>query len=271
MIPPGGSAHLDLSGLAPGALHGVLRGRGPPGVGDAGDVAPRCGHRGGLARRPRRATSSASTMSPEQMDAGCRTSIVAFPRQDSGARRQVLAPTVLPDGTKQFDLTATIDDWEVVAGQDRQGVDLQRHVPGPTIKVDAGDHVRIVLTTSCRSRPRSTSTASTSPNAMDGVPDVTQDPVKPGESFTYDFVAAGPRGRHVPLARLRRAPGARRPGRRVPHRRRAAAGRRRPVIAGGPDGAQRRRASSASRSTASRSRPPRRSSPSWASGSRSTT
>ena len=27
---------------------------------------------------------------------------------------------------------------------------------------------------------------------MDGVPDVTQPPVKPGEKFTYDFVAQGP-------------------------------------------------------------------------------
>ena len=27
------------------------------------------------------------------------------------------------------------------------------------------------------------------PNNMDGVPHVTQDPIKPGESFTYEFVA----------------------------------------------------------------------------------
>ena len=27
---------------------------------------------------------------------------------------------------------------------------------------------------------------------MDGVPDVTQPPVKPGETFTYEFVATGP-------------------------------------------------------------------------------
>jgi FtsP/CotA-like multicopper oxidase with cupredoxin domain len=30
------------------------------------------------------------------------------------------------------------------------------------------------------------------PNAMDGVPDITQPPIKPGESFTYEFVAEGP-------------------------------------------------------------------------------
>ena len=30
------------------------------------------------------------------------------------------------------------------------------------------------------------------PNAMDGVPFMTQDPILPGKSFTYDFVAKGP-------------------------------------------------------------------------------
>jgi hypothetical protein len=40
-------------------------------------------------------------------------------------------------------------------------------------------------------------------NAMDGVPDVTQPPVKPGV-FTYQFVAKGP-AMGVPLARTRRS------------------------------------------------------------------
>ena len=30
------------------------------------------------------------------------------------------------------------------------------------------------------------------PNSMDGVPDITQEPIKPGASFTYEFVAKGP-------------------------------------------------------------------------------
>ena len=38
-----------------------------------------------------------------------------------------LRPTVLADGTKDFDLTAAITDWEVEPGQDGQGLDLQRH------------------------------------------------------------------------------------------------------------------------------------------------
>jgi FtsP/CotA-like multicopper oxidase with cupredoxin domain len=56
--------------------------------------------------------------------------------------------------------------------------------------VNPGDHVQVVLDNQL---PQSTAIhfhGITVPNAMDGVPDVTQPPVKPGESFTYDFVAS---------------------------------------------------------------------------------
>ena len=53
-------------------------------------------------------------------------------------------------------------------------------VPGPWIKVDPGDKVRIVLDNEL---PQSTVIhwhGIETPNAMDGVPDVTRPPVKPG-------------------------------------------------------------------------------------------
>ena len=65
-------------------------------------------------------------------------------------------------------------------------------VPGPTIKVAVGDKVRVVLKNQL---PESTVMhfhGLEVPNAMDGVPDITQPPIKPGQSFTYEFVAKGP-------------------------------------------------------------------------------
>lgn len=35
------------------------------------------------------------------------------------------------------------------------------------------------------------------PNAMDGVPDITQPPVKPGGTFTYEFTAQSARHCHI--------------------------------------------------------------------------
>jgi FtsP/CotA-like multicopper oxidase with cupredoxin domain len=62
-------------------------------------------------------------------------------------------------------------------------------VPGPTFRVRRGDTVRVRF----ENRLPEPSTVHWHgvrvPNAMDGVPGVTQPPVKPGESFTYEFVA----------------------------------------------------------------------------------
>jgi FtsP/CotA-like multicopper oxidase with cupredoxin domain len=65
-------------------------------------------------------------------------------------------------------------------------------VPGPEIRVTQGDRVRVILT-----NERDEGTAIhwhglIIPNAMDGVPFITQPPVDPGERFTYEFTAQNP-------------------------------------------------------------------------------
>ena len=65
-------------------------------------------------------------------------------------------------------------------------------VPGPELKVDVGDKVRIVLKNDL---PESTSLHMHGvrvPNSMDGVDPYTQDPILPGGSFTYEFTALEP-------------------------------------------------------------------------------
>jgi uncharacterized cupredoxin-like copper-binding protein len=109
-----------------------------------------------------------------------------------GVGNQPLAPTILPDGTKQFDLTAKVVDWEVEPGKTVRAWTYNGQVPGPMIKVAIGDRVRIVVQNEL---PQSTALhlhGIDIPNAMDGVPYVTQDPITPGKSFAYDFVASGP-------------------------------------------------------------------------------
>ncbi len=103
-----------------------------------------------------------------------------------------LAPTVLADGTKQFTLTASIIDWQVDPDTTVKAWAYNDMVPGPWIRVEPGDKVQLVLKNHL---PQSTVVhlhGIDVPNAMDGVPDVTQPPVKPGETFTYSFVAKRP-------------------------------------------------------------------------------
>ncbi len=64
--------------------------------------------------------------------------------------------------------------------------------PSPTIRVEEGDRVRIILKNTHYFPHTIHLHGTIHPNAMDGVPDIIQAPVKPGESFTYDFVAKNP-------------------------------------------------------------------------------
>ena len=103
-----------------------------------------------------------------------------------GKGMQPLAPR-LENGVKVFDLTADEVDWEVSPGLVEKGRGFNGMIPGPTLRATEGDTVRINL--------KNNLTESTSihwhgifvPNAMDGVPYLTQEPVKPGETFTYEF------------------------------------------------------------------------------------
>jgi FtsP/CotA-like multicopper oxidase with cupredoxin domain len=131
-------------------------------------------------------------MSPDQMDQAMKDSIAAFPAKTEGLGGQVLAPTILADGTKQWVLTASVVQWEVAPGQKVEAWAYNGTVPGPTLMANDGDKVSIVLHNNL---PESTSIhfhGIQTPNSMDGTTDVTQDPVKPGQSFTYSFVAHGP-------------------------------------------------------------------------------
>src|SRR5690606_6763841 len=128
-------------------------------------------------------------MTAEEMDEIMAAVTHAFPAETQGKGGQILEPTVLADGTKQFDLTTSIVDWELEPGKFVEAWTYNGQVPGPTIKVNTGDKVRVVLHNEL---PESTAIhwhGILVPNAMDGVPDITQPPVKPGESFVYEFVA----------------------------------------------------------------------------------
>ena len=73
-----------------------------------------------------------------------------------------------------------------------KGWSYNGQIPGPILRANVGDKVRIVL--------KNDLTESTSmhlhgirvPNAMDGVAPYTQPAVKPGETFTYEFTALEP-------------------------------------------------------------------------------
>ena len=137
------------------------------------------------------AAAPPDAMSWQEMDKAMEEVANQFPAATKGLGGQPLEPKVLADGTKEFDLTAEIVDWEVSPGKIIKAWTYNGVVPAPEIKVSTGDKVRIVLTNNL---PESTSLhlhGIRVPNVMDGVDPYTQPAIKPGESFTYEFTAQG--------------------------------------------------------------------------------
>jgi len=89
--------------------------------------------------------------------------------------------------TKTFDLTAEATTLEF-GGKKAVLWAYNGQLPGPVLRVQKGDRVKVKLTNKL---PQNTTIhwhGVRVPNAMDGVPFLTQTPVKPGKSFTYDFI-----------------------------------------------------------------------------------
>jgi FtsP/CotA-like multicopper oxidase with cupredoxin domain len=91
---------------------------------------------------------------------------------------------------KVFNLTAAPVRWTLTGDVKMTAWAYNGTVPGPMIRVNEGDKVRINVKNEL---PEATSVhwhGIPVPNAMDGVPPFTQKAIEPGESFTYEFTAS---------------------------------------------------------------------------------
>jgi manganese oxidase len=131
--------------------------------------------------------SPAASLTPQQMADADAAVTAQFPAATKGKGAVPLEPTVLADGTKQFELTASVIQWETSPGTTVTAWAYNGTVPGPTIRVQLGDHVKIVLHNELPAPTTIHFHGLTVPNAMDGVPVISQPAVMPGESFTYEF------------------------------------------------------------------------------------
>ncbi len=93
------------------------------------------------------------------------------------------------NGVKVFELTTKAVLWEILEGVTVTAYTYNGTVPGPMIRVTEGDQVRIIVKNELPDPTTVHWHGVEVPNAMDGVPGVTQDPIQPSESFTYEFIA----------------------------------------------------------------------------------
>ena len=134
------------------------------------------------------ATMDHSEMSPEEMVAGHTEGVKAFPAETEGKGNQPLE--FKREGKyKVFEVTADEIYWEVAPGEIKQGMALNGQIPGPRIEVNQGDKVKLIVNNDLAAPTAIHPHGLIIPNSEDGVPGITQDPIMPGESFTYDFTA----------------------------------------------------------------------------------
>ena len=148
-------------------------------------AAPTGGTAGPMASHDTSA-DAAATAAADAMDAMHEKAMKAFPAKTAGKGCQVLAPRIV-GGIKVFELTARKIQWETQPGMFVEAWAYNDQVPGPQIRVRQGDSVRVVLHNQL---PESTVIhfhGLELPNAQDGVSFITQPPVKPGKSYTYEF------------------------------------------------------------------------------------
>jgi FtsP/CotA-like multicopper oxidase with cupredoxin domain len=134
----------------------------------------------------------ASIVSWQQMDKMMEDVAMKFPAKTSGTGNTELPYTIADDGYKVFSLVAKIIPWEVEPGKIVDGWSYNGMIPGPIMRANVGDKIRIVLNNEL---PESTSLhlhGVRVPNAMDGVDPYTQKPIEPGASFAYEWTALEP-------------------------------------------------------------------------------
>jgi FtsP/CotA-like multicopper oxidase with cupredoxin domain len=90
---------------------------------------------------------------------------------------------------REFRFSASKARVNLGAGPEFTAWTYNGQVPGPEIRVREGDIIRVVLTNHLPDGTTIHWHGLPVPNAMDGVPEVTQKPVMPGETFVYQFEA----------------------------------------------------------------------------------
>jgi FtsP/CotA-like multicopper oxidase with cupredoxin domain len=122
----------------------------------------------------------------DEMDAMHEKGVKAFPAETRGKGNQVLKPRLVK-GVNAFDLVAEEIEWETEPGRKVKAWAYNGQVPGPQIRVREGDRVRIHLANKLSQSTSIHFHGLELPNDQDGVPFITQPPIKPGESYTYEF------------------------------------------------------------------------------------
>lgn len=193
MLGSGESATLELGELAPGTYAVLCAVPGHDAAGMTGELVVLDGDDAGAAVDADDVHDHGAEPDWAALDQAMHDSILAYPAETEGRGNQPLEPEeLLEDGTKVFRLVAERFEWERAPGDVVEAWGYNGQVPGPVIRTDVGDDVRVVVENRL---PMGTDVhwhGLRVPNSQDGVAPITQELIRPGEELTYEFTTAEP-------------------------------------------------------------------------------
>src|SRR5919109_4403767 len=139
--------------------------------------------------------ATASPSAQMDHDAQAEAAVKAFPAKTQGTGLGELESRIV-DGTREFEVTAKRVRFEVTPGQFQDAISFNGKIPGPIIRATEGERVRVKVTNKLDQTTGVHMHGMRITNNMDGVPFLTQPTIKPGETFSYEFVAR-PIGTHM--------------------------------------------------------------------------
>lgn len=140
---------------------------------------------GSMAAHPTVPAGTAVSKS-EEMDRMHEEGVKSFPAPTQGKGGQLLEPRI-ENGVKIFELTVAKMKWETEPGKFVEAWAFNEQVPGPEIRAREGDRVRILVHNNLDESTAIHFHGLEVPNDQDGVPFITQPPIKPGTTYTYEF------------------------------------------------------------------------------------
>lgn len=138
-----------------------------------------------------RAQHEGHTMPPQQPQAPPVTD--NRPPEASGPNVPVFTPDVpklpytLDNGVKVFQLVPEVIKTQFIPGKEVFVWGYNGSCPGPTIEIDEGDRVRIVVTNRLPEATTMHWHGLEVPISQDGIPFISQPLIEPGQTFTYEF------------------------------------------------------------------------------------
>lgn len=115
--------------------------------------------------------------------------------QNKANAQYTIEPKVIQENgktVKEFNLVAQETKWQLNDKQEVIAWTYNGVVPGSQIRVKQGDIVRVTLKNELKEPTSIHWHGYPVPNNMDGIPGVTQNALRPGETFTYEFEASVP-------------------------------------------------------------------------------